>query len=147
MTSQGTAYLILKDGEELFGLPLDLVESVIPYREPEAVPYQKGAKLGALQNRGKFMGVLNLATLLGVEGASGEGRSVIAVALVDDAYLGIAVAATLGIARPGELGEDVEALGRTEAPCVERSVRWGERVVHLLDFVLLTELFWDNLLS
>lgn len=141
MTPNGSAYLLLEVGGELFGLDLALVEAVIPYRRPAPVPFQKPEALSGLLHRGRFTGVADLGRILGLPPIAEEGRAVIAIVERGGAYAGLAASASHGLLKVDEMGDEARVIGRWEGPHLLHSVRSGDRVVHLIDAEGLLEAF------
>ena len=134
MSAKGIAYLLLDVGGEVFGLDLELVEAVIPYARPDAVPFQRRDTVEALLYRGKFMGVADLGRLLGLKQTPEEGRAVIAVVETGGAHVGLIASASLGLLRAVDLGDEARVMGKWEGPFLGHSVKYGERVAHIVDF-------------
>lgn len=139
MSAKGAAYLLLEAGGELFGIDLAMVEAVVPYARPAAVPFQKPETLTALLHRGRFMGVVELGRMLGVAADVEEGRAVIAVIEREGAYIGLAASASHGLLREAEIGDEARVIGKWSGPFHLFSARFGGRVAHLIDAEALLE--------
>lgn len=139
MSATGAAYLLLEVGGSLFGLDLSLVEAVIPYRRPDAVPFQRREVVGGLLHRGRFMGVTDLGLLLGLAPTTDDGRAVIVVTGGAEAYAGLVASASHGLLRAADIEEEAKVLGKWEGPFLLYSVKFGDRVAHMLDARSLLE--------
>jgi len=130
------AYLLLELGAEWFGLDVEQVEAVLPYRELSRSPFQREPTLGATVYRGDFMGVAHLGALLGVECAPEAAHTVIVVLRWGEALVGLAAERSQGLLGRDEEIEPFEQAG-APAPgkCIERSMRCTERsrVLHVID--------------
>lgn len=132
MTDSG-AYLVLKQGRERFGLNLDRVEAVVPYAQAEPMPWQPEGVLGAQLYRGQFMGVVDLAPLLGLARSAPNAGHIVAVVEKEGGYVGFLAEGSDGILKGQSITEEARVLGRWEGPFLSYSVKVEGRFIHLLD--------------
>ncbi len=133
MGAERDACLLLALGDELFGLELSSVAAVVPWSATSPVPFQQPDKFGSILYRGRFVGVVDLASMLGLEPFSPGEKSVIAICERDGALMGLAAPATRGIVRNLDTLAEVAVLGRHMGALVGRALKFEGETINLID--------------
>jgi purine-binding chemotaxis protein CheW len=117
-------------GEEEYAFPVADVREIIGAAAPRPVPSPDPAVRGIISLRGRIVGVVDLATRLGVAGRTGGARKIM-ILEAPDGVSGVVVDDVTGVLTVDE--EQIERLPVGADGGTAAVVNLGDRVIALLD--------------
>ena len=129
-------FVLFRLGEEGYGLPVDVVTSVVRFQEPTPVPRATHAVMGVVNLRGRVLPVVDLRARFGPAAFSAGPKARIVVAEGSSGPVGVAVDAVTEVAT--FTAEQIQAvpegaLGTDVADAFSGMVERADGLVILLD--------------
>lgn len=131
--SESQDFVIVRLEDYYFAFDVSEVAEVLPYSEPVRVPRAAKFLAGVIDVRGHVLPVVDLRLRAGVA-AKEQPAHILAVRL-DDRFIGAIVDEVREIhtSAPDGLGEIATLGDRIDSQFVSRALRWGKRLVPVLD--------------
>jgi purine-binding chemotaxis protein CheW len=132
-TGEAQEFVVVRLEDEYFAFDVEDVAEVLPYSPPVRMPRAPKFLVGLVEVRGVMLPVVDLR-LRAELSAAGEPRHILAIRL-DDRFIGALVdevcevysAESDGVGSVASLGDKIDA------QYVRRALRWGQRLVPVMD--------------
>ena len=126
-------HVLVAVGEEVYGIPILDVETILNDPKPVRIPKTPKVMLGVFELRGKTMAAVDLRIRLDMSASSGDSQHVVvntpsgAVSLRVDSVRGIVDFEDGSFSPPSTI------LGRSDDPFLAGVARYGDKLVAILD--------------
>lgn len=126
-------YVVVRLENEYFAFDVADTAEIFAYTEPVRVPRAPNFLLGVIDVRGHMLPVVDLRLRAGLD-ATVKPAHIIAVRL-GDRFIGAAVDKVCDVytASEGQTGDVALLAGKLDAQFVRRALRWGQRLVPVMD--------------
>lgn len=137
VTAEAQEFVVVRLEDEYFAFEVGDVAEVLPYSEPVRMPRAAKFLTGLVDVRGVMLPVVDLRLRAELSNAQ-RPRHILAIRL-DERYIGALVDEVCEVYSAGESSvASVASLGdRIDAQYVSRALRWGQRLVPVMDAVRL----------
>jgi len=94
----GTRVVTITLGRETYGIPIEIIEGIVPWEQPTKVPRMPSFMVGVVSIRGRVLPVLDLGVRMGLEPCDPDLQRRIVILQIRDTWVGCVVDAVREVA-------------------------------------------------